>query len=451
MRSNRYDVIVVGGGTTGTVAALAAARGRAHTAIIECEGFLGGNAANGLPWLGFHHAETSQRVVGGIPYEIIRSLQETGGATAFASDPICGSAVGVDTVRLKMLLAKLTQAEGISCYLHTFAIKAEPAQEGGWKLRIANAEGQHTLEASVLLDCTDSGMIAVSAGAQYSFGREADHKPQVASNVIRFGNVDIDSMLAYFREHPDQMRPFALSEECLQKHLSTVEKAELFVLGAFPQLIAQAKEEGLQYERDRLIGVADVRRRELMLVCSRVENVNPMDNEGYSRAEFSGLQQTEGIIALLRRYIPGCRSAYPISSGHTLGLRETNHIVGDMRLEAQDLLRARAFCDVIAQGGYHLDVHSPDHSGLNSHFTPVYQIPYRVMLPVGLENMLVAGRCVSASQTAQASIRVIPILGALGQAAGQAAALAIAQKATVRTVDVKKLQDVLKRNGALLP
>ncbi len=449
-RDTVYDVIVVGGGTTGGFAALSAAREGAKTALIERDGFIGGNAANGLPWLGFHHAGTGKQCVGGLPFSFIKELQDMGGATRLAKDPICGSAVGVNSTFLKLLFAEKFKEYGITSFLHTVAMSAYSDEQGLWHIRTFNSSGQWEVIGKTVIDCTDIAAMAISAGAEYSFGRQSDGKPQASSAVIRFAGIDMEALVGYFKENPKQMRPFKIESDTLQQYISSLSEQDIFVMGAFPDIIAVAKSEGVSYLRDRIIGVANVKEKELILVCSRSEGVDPRDNEGYTSAEHDALLQTKGILKLLREYIPGCKNAYPIASGHTLGIRETYHISGDTTLLPEQLMEGYRFEDAIAVGGYHLDVHSPD-GGLKSQFPKAYSIPYSCMLPKGLDNMLVAGRCVSATTDAQASIRVIPILGAMGQAAGLAAALAVSQNKTVRNVDIAALQKKLKFNGAILP
>lgn len=446
-----YDVIIVGGGTTGACAAIAAAKAGVKVAVIECEGFLGGNAANGLPWLGFHHAKTGRQVVAGLPAEIVRRLRAGNGATKTEADPICGSVTGVNSTMLKLVLSELFTEYHIHTYLHTFANSAVQNQEGIWEIGICNTQGSGRLYTKYLIDCTDAGTMAIFASASYHFGRESDQQPQVASTVVRFGGIDISALIGYFQENPGQMRPFHIEKPRLEQYLGTLPNAEIFVIGAFPELVLKAKEDGLDYPRDRVIGVVNAKEKEMILVSSRVTKVDPRNNECYSKAEHIGLQQTRTILQLLREYLPGCRNAFPIASGHTIGLRETYHIEGDILLCADDLLSGRRFDDAVAMGGYHLDIHSPDTQGLVTHFPPCYEIPYRCMLPKGIDNLLVAGRCISATQEAQASIRVIPILGALGEAAGEAAALAQKSGRDLREIDVKQLQTRLKQNGALLP
>ena len=150
-----------------------------------------------------------------------------------------------------------------------------------------------------------------------------------------------------------------------------------------------------------------------MLVASRVEYVDLSDSESHTLGEINGLEQTWGILKLLREYIPGCKQARIVSMGTQLGIRETRHVVGEYVLQAEDLLNATSFDDSIAKGAYHLDIHSPDHNGLETRQPPVYQIPYRSLLPKGVNDLLVAGRgncgstlCEKEEKSAIASISI---------------------------------------------
>ena len=133
-----------------------------------------------------------------------------------------------------------------------------------------------------------------------------------------------------------------------------------------------------------------------------------------------------------------------------IGIRETNHMVGEYRLTGDDLLVGSCFDDVIAMGGYHLDVHSPDHDGIETGLPQTYDIPYRSLIPRGIDGILVAGRAISADHLAISSTRVVPISMAQGQAAGTAAALAVSRGIQPRDVPVPELQGLLRADGAIL-
>ncbi len=443
--TTNYDVIIVGGGTTGVCAAISAARNGMKCAIIELNGFLGGNASNGLPWLGFHSTDGEQ-VVGGIAMEIITRLKNIGGASEFVSDPICGSAVQSNSTLLKLVLAQMVKESNIDVFLHTMV---SGYNDEKCKVNITSKEGSRELYAKVVIDCTDSADAAVSAGANFVFGRQSDNMPQVASLLVRFGNVDMEQLCAYLSTHRDQIRPLKLSEKQINDYAEKVKTAPVFVLGAFPELIKKASHDNIGYQRDRLIGVADREHNELILVCSRTENVNPNDTLNYSEAEFDALLQTTSVMKLLNGYIPGCEHAYPIASGHSIGIRETRHVKCLHNLTADELMSGTRFDDAIACGAYHLDVHNPDDNGLSTKFPPKYQIPYSCMIPDGLKHTIIAGRCVGASQEAQASIRVIPILAAMGEAAGCAAAVSIKSEKNPAEISITELQQRLTLQKSL--
>lgn len=446
---DKYDVVVVGGGTTGCTAAIAAARHGAKTLIIEKLPFLGGNMTGGLPWLGFHAKQTGELAVNGLPMEIIERLQKTNSATEFIMDPITGSAVGVNGSMLKLMLLDMLRECGVDVLFHSMVTGVEQKERTITGVFVQSKLENQLIRGSIFIDCTDNADVCVLAGAETILGRQTDSKRQVASNVIVFSGIDYNEMLDYFEQRPDQIRPFVLEPAVLNKLLDQMKHAPIFILGAFSEIITKAKAEGVPYDRQQLIGVAYPCYNELMLVASRVEAVDLSSSESHSRGEINGLEQTWGILQLLHQYIPGCKDARVVSFGTQLGIRETRHVIGDYMLTADDLLSATPFDDSIAKGAYHLDIHSPDHTGLETKQPPIYQIPFRSLLVKGVEGLMVAGRCLSATHEAMSSTRVAPISAAQGQAAGTAAALSVKRRQKLRDIPVKELQDELYKDKVL--
>ena len=444
-----YDVIVAGGGTTGCFAAIAAAESGVRVLLVEKLPFLGGNMTGGLPWLGFHDKVSHRQVVGGLPMRLIRELQKNGGATDFVFDPITGSAVGVNGAMLKLTIEKMVIDAGADVLLHSL-VTGYSMKQGKHCLVIAAKGGSIAVEATVVIDCTDSGDLAELAGAKLTVGREPDHRRQVSSYVEIFGGINFTEMLDYFKARPDQIRPFSLSEDQQHALVKQMESAPVWVLGAFTEIIAEAKKDGIPYDRAQLIGVAYPCTNELMLVASRVEDVNLSDAAEHTAAEIDGLQQTWGILTLLRQYIPGCKNVHLVSTGAQLGIREFRHVKGDHILTADEMLLPVHFEDAVCCGAYHMDIHTPDHKGLESRQPPVYTIPYGSLVVAETDNVLIAGRCFSGTHEAMSSTRVAPIAGAQGEAAGVAAAIAVKSQHSVRDIPIKELQAVLMARDVII-
>ena len=446
-----FDVLVIGGGTTGSIAALAAARNGAKVALVEYYGFLGGNATIGLPWIGFHNYREKKLVVRGIALEIIERLRKVGGATDWLLDPVVSSAVGVNPTLLTMTLAEMVAEESVTAFLHSLAVGVE--RDGG-RVRgayVQSKQGLTYLGGRMIVDATDTGDICVMAGAEYEVGRRHDNKVQVSSCSNVIGDVDMEALISYFERRPDQMRPFPLSREDRDYLVGILRKTDLFALGAFPELIAQAKADGVNYDRSHLIGVAYPKQREIMMVSSRVEGVDLNDVANITAAELSGQRQVRGIMEFVHRYMPGGQAARIVHSGHQIGVRESRHILGDHYLTGAEVMSGAFLEDTIACGAYHIDIHSPDRKGLEPfRQPPTYGIPYRSLLPKGLDNVLIAGRAISADHEALASTRVIPISGAQGEAAGTAAAMALSHGDDTRAVPPAALMERLEAAGAYL-
>lgn len=304
------------------------------------------------------------------------------------------------------------------------------------------------LDGAMFVDCTDSGRVAALAGEIMDRGREHDGKVQISSWVFEVGDIDFETLFAYFEQYPGDLRPFAFGDPAA--HVRKIRQEEVFVMGAFQRLIDRAAADGVSLPRQNMPGIAFPREGRMVTVAGRIEEVNPDDTRNLSAAEIAGALQVEPWMDFLRRYVPGFSSCRLSGSPSTIGIRETSHLHGRYTLTAVDLLTGRQFDDTIALGAYHLDIHSPDHGGLETKMAPVYAIPYRALLPRYTANLLVAGRAISATHEALASTRVIPISMAEGQAAGTAAALAFAAGISAWNLDATLLRKKLLEQDAII-
>lgn len=441
------DVAVIGGGTTGITAAIAAAQAGADTVLVEKNGCLGGNSTAIPAWLGFHSCD-GEMTVRGLPLKLLEKLRHMGGATEFYSDPICGSVVGINTHWWKIAAAEAVMEAGVRTLLHCAAFELDKCESNIAVLYLLGPEGVIELKARCVIDCSDNGLMARLAGEKLVRGRERDNLVQVASWIFEVDNIDFAALFNYFREFPDDLRPFRLGNPAA--HLESIRDVDVFVMGAFARLVTKARTEGMVLERDNMPGIAFPKQGKMVSVACRVEDFDTHDSIKRTAAELAGTMQASKWIEFLRHYVPGFAECRLSASPSSTGVRETSHLCGEYILSGDDLMQGRIFPDSIALGGYHLDIHSPDHPGIETRKPPVYSIPYRALLPLETNNLIMAGRVISATHEAQSSTRVIPISMAQGEAAGNAAAIAVKHGTSFRKIDIKELQRCLLDNDALI-
>ena len=444
-----YDVVVVGGGTTGCCAALAAARHGAKTAIVEMSGYLGGVAASvgKFPWNGFINYQEKEYVVRGIPLEIANKT--AGGEAYHHVDPVMESLTDVDGSMLRIVLAEMLDEAGVDVYFHSLACEALMEEATVTGVYIQCRQGRILLRSHILIDAGDSADIAISAGAEYIRGQEKSGKTQIASAMMLLGNIDMDALISEIERKPKEVRPREFSDEELNYVIKSLRESKLSCIGSFREQIKRAKKDGLQLpDRDIVSGTIYPETGELMTVISKVADVDPRNISNISRAELDAYKQVHAIYTMFRKYVPGCENAILKNVSTQIGIRETVHVRGEYWLSAQDLLNGTIFPDTIATGSYIMDVHSPDHGSVDPCVElPTYAIPYRSLVPKQIEGLLLAGRCISASHEAMSAFRVIPIVGAIGEAAGVAAALCCKNACMPRRLNPAELRKALIVSG----
>jgi len=411
--NSKHDVIVVGGGTAGVAAAVTAARNGANTVLIEKYGFLGGTMTAGLvnPFMTFHAG--GEQIIEGIFQEIIDCLRSMNGYDERTK--------AFDAEIMKLVLDQMVKEAGVKLMLHTCVIDVIMQGNIIRGVEIHNKSGKQAVLGEVVVDATGDGDVAVMAGAPYEKGRKEDGLTQPMTLNFRMGGVDVG-----------RMPP---------KH-------------EINRLFGEAKAKGeIKIPRENVLWFPTTRKSEVHFNTTRVVKVDGTNAEDLTYAEIEARRQMFELIKFLKERISGFENAYLLMSGAQIGVRETRRIIGEYILTGEDILEARKFKDVIARGSYPIDIHNPTGEGTIIKRPPPgesYDIPYRCLVPKKVDNLLVAGRCVSTTHEAQAAIRVIPIVVAIGQAAGTAAALAVKLNVPPRNLDVSLLQKTLREQGANL-
>ncbi|MEN3263721.1 MAG: hypothetical protein V7646_615 [Pseudonocardia sp.] len=437
------DVLVVGGGPAGIAAALAAARGGARTLLIERFGYLGGNLTAGLvgPCMTSFSLDGSEQLIRGVFDELVRRLVALGQARHPSEIP-AGSAYcgfieyGHDKVTpfepeaVKLVAEQMCAEAGVELLLHTFVADVRTEGDAVTGVVCASKSGLRLQPATVVVDCSADGDVAAAAGAEAEVGRESDGLTQPMTLFFRIRGVDDDLVEEYVRAHPDDFRPFA----------SIV--AEATAAGRFP-----APRRGVGMYRTLRPGVWRIN-------TTRILGRDGTDARDLTAAELQGRDQVHRLMRFFREELPGFANCELLDTAATIGVRETRRIVGEYQLSLRDLQSGRHFDDVIAMCGYPVDIHDPTGAGGgvdDSYGTAnAYEIPYRSLVPLRVEQVLVAGRCLSATHEALAAIRVMPPAFATGEAAGAAAAIAVRLGVAPREVPIEELQRALLAGGAYL-
>jgi hypothetical protein len=270
--------------------------------------------------------------------------------------------------------------------------------------------------------------------------------------VFRLGGVDREALIRGCRDWSLVYREwFDPYPDLRAKWLKRLPAQDTFIFGGFAGLVQQAVDAGeFHSPQTRVIGVKTHVPDQFLAVTTRILGLDPTDVESLTSAYVDVYRQVPEHLRFFRKYVPGFANSYLLEIAPLLGVRESRRIVGDYVLRGDDVIGGRQFDDVVAMGGYHVDIHRPDGTWVNSTDTQAYDIPFRSLVAAGVDGLLMAGKCLSATHEAVASTRVIPICMAQGQAAGTAAALAVRQSVTPRDVPIRELQATLIAQGAEL-
>lgn len=437
------DVLIVGGGPAGIGAAIAAARQGVTTILVEAHGFLGGMATAGLvgPFMTSYSPDGERQVIKGVFEEIVRRMEKKGGAIhpenvragqSYSSYISRGhDRVGpFDSECLKLTAEELCIEAGVKLIYHAFLVDIIKGTSGQIEGCIFSSKsGLVAIRCKIAVDCTGDADLASLSGAETRIGRDEDSLTQPATLFFRVRNVDKGELEEYRRENPEP--------DSMQ----------------FSTLVEKARKNGdFPIQREKL-GMYEGLRGEWRVNTTRITGIDATNVLDLTQAEIEGRRQVQIVLNFLKKYVPGCANVELIDTAPQIGIRESRRIVGEYVLSADDLLNSRIFDDAIALGGFAIDIHQPDgSSGVFSLMKSgkAYTIPYRCLIPKGLGNVLVAGRCISATHEALGSVRVMPPCFATGQAAGSAAALSVLHDVTIREVNVARLRSSLQDQGGVV-
>ncbi|MEG2264274.1 MAG: FAD-dependent oxidoreductase [Acinetobacter sp.] len=440
-----YDVIVLGGGSSGVIAAFSAAREGAKVLLIEKNGVLGGTNTTAMvcPLMTFHAGK--QQIVAGLAQQVIDRLAARGGTLGHIPDPlgVTATITPIEPSDLKQVyFDMLADYPSLRLLLHTTLVDVVLKGEHIQNVRCVNKSGLHNYTAKTYIDATGDGDLAALAGTDYSQGRVKDGFSQPMSMLFKLGGVDFSAIRLYMQKHPEQ---FILRDGAFDQ--------DYIAVSGFFDCVQRARAAGdLMIERDRVLMFQGVHPNEAIVNMARVIKKRGTKADELTSAEISVRIQIDEIVRFMRLYVPGCEHSYLAESGVSIGVRESRRIVGRYTLTSDDVLSCRQFEDSIACCAFPIDIHDPLGAGLDwkeSDTSRFYDVPYRIMLPMKPDNLLTTGRCVSATHEAMASLRITATAMAMGEAAGIAAAIASKDDLFPADVNTSSLQQRIYELGGI--
>ena len=457
------DVLVAGGGTAGCVAAIAAARNGADVLLVERQGFLGGMMTAGnaglTKYIVHEKSQTEYRevlaqlaedpasvqVIGGLPMEITQRLMDTG--AGIGTDGTAGSYVFTAQDDFKFLLLTMMEEAGVRVLLYSLIVDVVKEGDSLAGVVVENKSGRQVILGKMVIDASGDGDVSARAGAPFVVGvAEGDAAAETGTPLgsmqamgvmFRMGNIDMERCFQYLLAHREQFMPqsFAL--------LGLEEAYEAFKKGDMATFNITGIGHRSQIYNTPIPGV--------FTFCCPLFYGNGLDVQDLTRGEIAMMKEIRKRVAEIKSSLPGFEDAYLIDCPE-ICVRETRHFRGEYLLDIEDILSQRAFEDTIGRGCHPIDI-QPIPDSLKKYPLPhrwYFNIPYRSLLPKGVDNLLLAGRCISNTHEASGCTRVTMSCMVTGEAAGTAAAMCVAGELEPRDLEPARLRRRLADQGVIL-
>lgn len=482
-RKIQADVLVVGGGTAGFTAAIAAARNGAKVVLVEQRDHLGGTHSGGMVMMirsmrhmraprGAEHKKVmitsyessfdDEQVVFSIAQEYIDRMLEVG--SAWGSKGQATARQLFDPEIAKWVIERMVVEAGVDVLFYSQATDLLLSDNVVRGALIENLHERIEITAGVTIDTTGDGNVCAAAGARFEIGDPQDGHCQPMTLYFVMGGVNLDKTLAYIKDHPDEF-----NQQYVDTILRLRQEGKPITVLPFKAKIKEAlanddypmpygletvNPDTLTYMARPMFRNGKFRYDLISHNMDMAYNVDATNRRELTRATMAMRDIAVRMAAFYRKYVPGYEDAYLVHTAQVVGIRDSRRIVGDYTLTKEDVLAGRHFEDGIGRYGSVVDVHDKD--GKQSLLLAEvggsgwFHVPYRTLLPRGISNLLVAGRCISTDYVAQGCTRSQAACMMTGQAAGTAAALAAKARVDPRVLDIATLQSVLVSQNQII-
>lgn len=450
MKQMHKEVVVIGGGPGGLAAAVTAAREGAKTLLVERNGYLGGQLGSGLPFLAFWDKKRRQ-VIGGFAQEFVDRLEAVGASYGHEYCPHHLSTTLIHPFYSRILCFEMVKEAGVELLMHC-ELSGVKVQNGRIRSIVVSGKGQHVeVEADVFIDATGDGDLADMCGAECEKGDE-NHVMQPPTLMFNLGGVNMDAFCDFIEQHPEELPYDVLSniEDGYNAEFLRNTKSAIFL--GMHHLLEELRAKGeCPVDRETVIFIRQPIPGEVAVNTIRMLNFDGSDVSDLSNGEMEAHLQIPKLIKMFKEHVPGFENCYLASINPCIGVRESRRVKGIKMLSQEDAVAGKRPEDTIALCGYFIDIHNGEGQGTyRVSIEEPFGIPYGCLVSKDIANLMMAGRDISVDWMTFGATRIMNVCMAVGQAAGDAAAMAAAGNYDPADVDVVGLQKKLLDQKAIL-
>ncbi|MBE6732117.1 MAG: FAD-dependent oxidoreductase [Ruminococcaceae bacterium] len=441
-KNYEYDLAVVGSGSGGLSAAITAAKQGLKVILIDKNGYAGGLASSGIPFLGFLDMK-KRPVVGGFATKFVDELVKCGASLGVRHCPKHLSVVVTKPDEVKIAVAKMCSENGVKLMLHSYLVDVKLEDNKISEIICDCAGERFKVKAKIFVDATGDGVLSKLAGAPYMKGTAGENL-QPASVLYTIGGVDKEKFLKWVEENPEN-----LSDSYSMEYLNERPDYVFVTLG---HLWNKYKDTEWPFKGIwAMILINRLNDSEVMLNGPRMPATDSTDSESITYAETEGANQSLQFVEFLRKYVGGFENAFLSHINEHIGVRESRRVEGVKTLTIDMVSKGEIPEDAVALGAYPVDIHSSkDFTSKFIHVENPYGIPYLTTVAKTIDNLMLSGRCISVDREAFGSTRVMGTCLAMGEAVGYGASIAIKECILPKNVDVNKIRAKIEANGGIL-